>query len=194
MMTMQQRPVGERDLGAQPIAVLGAFGRDPGGQRPVLGLGLVLVLGQDNHVRTGHRHVDLCVASVTGSLARHADTPHIWVKMGRRGEVPRLDQDVPATAAQCPSTPALARTDPRRGASPRHLQPTWTASCPTAPPSNSAGCATPAPPTNGTSRSTAPATTTNEQSIFPTGLPFGTCEDALDTACGLYLGDPTAWT
>jgi hypothetical protein len=33
-----------------------------------------------------------------------------------------------------------------------------------------------------------------EESIFPTGLPIGTCEDALDTACGLYLDDPTAWT
>jgi hypothetical protein len=33
-----------------------------------------------------------------------------------------------------------------------------------------------------------------QESIFPTGLPVGTCEDALDTACGLYLGDPTAWT
>ena len=33
-----------------------------------------------------------------------------------------------------------------------------------------------------------------DDSLFPTGLPFGTCEDALDIACGLYLGDPTAWT
>ena len=33
-----------------------------------------------------------------------------------------------------------------------------------------------------------------DEPIFPTGLPVGTCEDALDTACGLYLGDPTAWT
>jgi hypothetical protein len=32
-----------------------------------------------------------------------------------------------------------------------------------------------------------------QESIFPTGLPFGACEDALDLACGLYLGDPTAW-
>jgi hypothetical protein len=32
-----------------------------------------------------------------------------------------------------------------------------------------------------------------QESIFPTGLPVGTCEDALDTACGLYLCDPTAW-
>jgi hypothetical protein len=31
------------------------------------------------------------------------------------------------------------------------------------------------------------------KSIFPTGLPIGTCEDALDLACGLYLDDPTAW-
>ncbi len=33
-----------------------------------------------------------------------------------------------------------------------------------------------------------------DESLFPTGLPIGTCEDALDTACGLYLGDPTAWS
>jgi len=31
------------------------------------------------------------------------------------------------------------------------------------------------------------------RSIFPSGLPFGTCQDALDLACGLYLDDPTAW-
>ena len=28
------------------------------------------------------------------------------------------------------------------------------------------------------------------ESIFPSGLPFGTCQDALDLACGLYLEDP----
>ena len=33
-----------------------------------------------------------------------------------------------------------------------------------------------------------------DESVFPTGLPVGTCQDALDTACGLYLNDPTAWT
>jgi hypothetical protein len=33
-----------------------------------------------------------------------------------------------------------------------------------------------------------------DESIFPTGLPVGTCQQALDTACGLYLNDPTAWT
>jgi hypothetical protein len=33
-----------------------------------------------------------------------------------------------------------------------------------------------------------------DESVFPTGLPIGTCQDALDTACGLYLNDPTAWT
>src|SRR5262245_37715194 len=32
-----------------------------------------------------------------------------------------------------------------------------------------------------------------DESVFPTGLPVGTCQDALDTACGLYLNDPTAW-
>ena len=33
-----------------------------------------------------------------------------------------------------------------------------------------------------------------DESVFPTGLPIGTCQQALDTACGLYLNDPTAWT
>lgn len=33
-----------------------------------------------------------------------------------------------------------------------------------------------------------------EDSYLPTGSPSGTVEDALDTACGLYLNDPTAWT
>ena len=32
-----------------------------------------------------------------------------------------------------------------------------------------------------------------QESIFPNGLPFGTCQNALDLACGLYLNDPTAW-
>ncbi len=33
-----------------------------------------------------------------------------------------------------------------------------------------------------------------QPSFLPTGSPVGTCEQALDTACGLYLNDPTAWT
>jgi hypothetical protein len=32
-----------------------------------------------------------------------------------------------------------------------------------------------------------------QESIFPSGLSIGTCQDALDLACGLYLDDPTAW-
>jgi len=32
-----------------------------------------------------------------------------------------------------------------------------------------------------------------QDSYLPTGSPSGTVEDALDTACGLYLNDPTAW-
>jgi hypothetical protein len=44
-------------------------------------------------------------------------------------------------------------------------------------------------------RSTCPASHDDyDESVFPTGLPIGTCQDALDTACGLYLNDPTAWT
>jgi hypothetical protein len=33
-----------------------------------------------------------------------------------------------------------------------------------------------------------------EDSLLPSGYSAGAPEDALDTACGLYLGDPTAWT
>src|SRR5664280_2471859 len=33
-----------------------------------------------------------------------------------------------------------------------------------------------------------------QDSVLPTGAFAGAPEDALDTACGLYLGDPTAWT
>lgn len=33
-----------------------------------------------------------------------------------------------------------------------------------------------------------------QDSALPTGTFAGTPEDALDTACGLYLGDPTDWT
>jgi hypothetical protein len=32
-----------------------------------------------------------------------------------------------------------------------------------------------------------------QPSVLPTGATAGTPEAALDTACGLYLGDPTAW-
>ena len=32
-----------------------------------------------------------------------------------------------------------------------------------------------------------------QDSMLPTGLPVGTPQEALDCACGLYLGDPTAW-
>ena len=32
-----------------------------------------------------------------------------------------------------------------------------------------------------------------QDSVLPSGLPVGTPEEALDTACGLYLNDPSAW-
>ena len=31
------------------------------------------------------------------------------------------------------------------------------------------------------------------KSVQPSGYPAGTAQEALDCACGLYLGDPTAW-
>jgi hypothetical protein len=33
-----------------------------------------------------------------------------------------------------------------------------------------------------------------QASWLPSGFPSGSPEDALDTACGLYLGNPSAWT
>jgi hypothetical protein len=32
-----------------------------------------------------------------------------------------------------------------------------------------------------------------EDSLLPNGTPFGSPEEALDCACGLYLNDPTVW-
>jgi len=32
-----------------------------------------------------------------------------------------------------------------------------------------------------------------QDSTLPSGYPVGTPQEALDCACGLYLGDPTAW-
>ncbi|GAA1880786.1 hypothetical protein GCM10009715_29020 [Paeniglutamicibacter psychrophenolicus] len=32
-----------------------------------------------------------------------------------------------------------------------------------------------------------------DDSVLPTGLPVGSAEEALDTACGFYFNDPTAW-
>jgi hypothetical protein len=32
-----------------------------------------------------------------------------------------------------------------------------------------------------------------QDNYLPTGMAGGTAEEALDTACGLYLNDPTAW-
>jgi hypothetical protein len=32
------------------------------------------------------------------------------------------------------------------------------------------------------------------ESVFPTGLPIGTCQDGLETSCGLDLNNPAAWT
>ncbi len=32
-----------------------------------------------------------------------------------------------------------------------------------------------------------------DKSVLPSGFPFGTPQEALDCACGLYLGDTTAW-
>jgi hypothetical protein len=33
-----------------------------------------------------------------------------------------------------------------------------------------------------------------QDATLPNGYPVGTPQEALDCACGLYLGDPTAWT
>lgn len=33
-----------------------------------------------------------------------------------------------------------------------------------------------------------------QDNYLPNGSPTGTAQEALDCACGLYLGDPTAWT
>lgn len=32
-----------------------------------------------------------------------------------------------------------------------------------------------------------------DDSVLPSGLPVGSAQEALDTACGLYFNDPTTW-
>ena len=112
--------------------------------------------------------------------------------MQRRGEVPRLDEVVTGvsaaatspkrwpelTASECVTAADFSYVDGvlADGATVKLCRLRYTGSA-----------------HSGASRSTAPATTTTKNPILPTGLPVGTCEDALDTACGLYLGDPTAW-
>ncbi|HUH69541.1 MAG TPA: hypothetical protein VLZ05_12125 [Mycobacterium sp.] len=48
-------------------------------------------------------------------------------------------------------------------------------------------------PPAGASRSNLASKDGYQDSALPTGHIAGTPEDALDTSCGLYLGDPTAW-
>ena len=110
--------------------------------------------------------------------------------MQRRGEVPRLDQVVSAAAAARPGTSTLARTGQRRSASPRRNFSYLDGVLP-----------------DGTTVKLCrlryggsahqwgfaiyrASHDDYQESIFPTGLPVGTCEDALDTACGLCLGRP----
>lgn len=53
--------------------------------------------------------------------------------------------------------------------------------------------ATPAAPTSAASHLRA-SHDDYQDSFLPTESMIGTAEDAVDTACGLYLNDPTAWT
>ena len=78
----------------------------------------------------------------------------------------------PWSPAWAPEPAPAGPTGQHRRPAPRQLQPTSTASCPTAPPSSCAGCATSAPPpTTGASRSTAPATPTTPTPSSPPAHP-----------------------
>ena len=126
--------------------------------------------------------------------ARHAVTARHLRQDGRRGEVPRLDQDLPASSGCTHRArerwPQLASVEVRHRANFSYIDGVLT---------------------DGTTLKLCrlryggsahhwgfaiyrASHDDYEDSFLPTGLPVGTCEDALDTACGLYLGDPTAWT
>ena len=51
------------------------------------------------------------------------------------------------------------------------------------------GCATAAPPTPSASRSTPPPSDRYQDAVLRTGLPIGTPQEALDTACTVHLAD-----
>ena len=177
---------GQHDL--TPAAGRGRPAHRPGPGRQH---GLLLV-GQDNQVRARHRHLIFVPHPRAGAAARHAAIARPR-EDGCRGQVPGLDQDVPGTAPARPGPRTLApdhqpadppprrlqlrRRDPGRRhhaqavpAALRRLRPPWQFAIYRA------------------------SHDDYDESVFPTGLPVGTCQDALDTACGLYLNDPTAWT
>ena len=114
--------------------------------------------------------------------------------MSAVAEHPGLDQDLPGPAADRPGPRTLAADSPAEHPPPRPASPTSTADLPDgttlklcrlryAGSANSWGFAI-----------YRASHDDYEDSFLPTGLPVGTPEEALDTACGLYLNDPTAWT
>ena len=114
-------------------------------------------------------------------------------KDGHRGQIPGLDEDVTGTAPGCPGPRTLAPDRRPAHPPPRHLQ------LHRRDPHRRHHAQTMQLRYVGSAHHwqfaiyRASHDDYNE-SLFPTGLPIGTCQQALDTACGLYLGDSTAWT
>jgi hypothetical protein len=136
---------------------------------------------------------DLCAAPARRAAAGHAATATAIGEDGHRGQVPGLDEDVLGTAPARPGPRTLA---PDRQPAVRH---------------RGAFSYIDATLTDATTLKLCRLRYVGsahhwqfaiyrashddyDESVFPTGLPIGTCQDALDTACGLYLNDPTAWT
>jgi hypothetical protein len=107
----------------------------------------------------------------------------------RHGRTARVDENLPATAAVRPRPRTMAATGRASMSGSAARSPTSPHTCPTA--------TAYAPDAAALRRISCPLGLRSkdgyEDSVLPTGDRAGAPEDALDTACGLYLGDPTAW-
>ena len=126
--------------------------------------------------------------------ARHAViTKAVRGKDGCRGQIPRLNEDIPGTAPACQGPRTLAQI------SSLQIRHRGTFSYVDATLTDATTLKLCRLRYVGSARQWQFAIyrashDDYDESVFPAGLPIGTCQDALDTACGLYLNDPTAWT
>jgi hypothetical protein len=181
-----------RGVVREPVSGPGRVG--PGGEDGLVGG------GHDDHERGEEITMNSWSRDPAATVCCHAVTPHAAPAAGppvgkdeAMAKIPEstkssLQQRLAARARE--RWPQISRINTRYRAGFAYVD----AVLPGGDSYRCAGCATPATPTSGASRSTAPATTTTRTRSYPPGSMGGTAEYALDTACGLYLADPTAWT
>ena len=111
-----------------------------------------------------------------------------------RGRTARVDENISATAAISPHPATLAETERYRRAVPRRVRLRHRTTPRRRPHSADAAALRRIGLPLGLREIYLASKDGYQDSVLPTGQLAGSPEDALDTACGLHLGDPTAWT